>query len=426
MSGYVVVGTQWGDEGKGKIIDVISQEADIIIRFQGGNNAGHTVVVGGEKFVLHLIPSGILNSKGMCLIGPGVVVDPAVLLHEIDILEKKGIDTSRLYISDRAHIIMPYHVELDKAKEEQRGENKIGTTKRGIGPCYGDKISRVGIRATDLLDAKVFEEKLKINVEEKNRLFENVYGYPKLDYNEILENYKGYIEKLRHRIIDTIPVVHKSLAAGELVLFEGAQAAMLDINYGTYPYVTSSSPTSGGAITGVGVPHTAIDKVIGVMKAYTTRVGEGAFPTELVDKKGAELREAGGEYGATTGRPRRCGWFDGVVGRYAVMINGITDIVLTKIDVLSGLKKIKVATSYEIDGKIYETVPASINTLAKAKPIYEEVEGWDEDITGIKTYEELPENTKKYIKKLEKIIGTKISMVSVGPDRDQNIFINKI
>lgn len=426
MAGYVVVGTQWGDEGKGKIIDVISQEADIIIRFQGGNNAGHTVVVGGEKFILHLIPSGILNSKGMCLIGPGVVVDPQVLLHEIEILESKGIDTSKLYISNRAHIIMPYHVELDKAKEEQRGKNKIGTTKRGIGPCYGDKISRTGIRAVDLLDEEVFKEKLEINVKEKNQLFENVYGYKALSYEKILNDYKGYIAKLKDRIIDTIPVVHNAIKNNELVLFEGAQAAMLDINYGTYPYVTSSSPTSGGALTGVGVPHTAIDKVIGVMKAYTTRVGEGPFPTELMGVEGENLREAGGEYGATTGRPRRCGWFDGVVGRYAVMINGITDVVLTKIDVLSGLDTIKVATKYRIDNEIYETVPASIQTLAKAEPIYEEVAGWQEDISGIKTYDELPENTKKYIKKIEEIIGTKISMVSVGPDRDQNIFINKI
>lgn len=426
MAGYVVVGTQWGDEGKGKIIDVISEKADIIIRFQGGNNAGHTVVVKGEKFVLHLIPSGILNSKGKCLIGPGVVVDPRVLLHEIDILEKKGIDTSNLFISDRAHIIMPYHVEMDKIREDRSGKNKIGTTRRGIGPCYGDKIARTGIRAVDFFNEEVFKDKLKTNLDEKNEMFEKVYNMPKLDFDTIFNDYKGYIEKLKHRIVDTIPIVHEAISQKKLVLFEGAQAAMLDINYGTYPYVTSSSPTSGGALTGVGIPPKAIDKVIGVIKAYTTRVGEGAFPTELLDKQGEDLREAGGEYGATTGRPRRCGWFDGVVGRYAVMLNGITDIVLTKIDVLSGLEKIKIAKSYEIEGKIYDTVPASIEMLAKAKPVYIEVDGWKEDITKIKKYEDLPENAKKYIAKLEEVIGTKISMVSVGPDREQNIFINEI
>lgn len=426
MAGYVVVGTQWGDEGKGKIIDVISEKADIIIRFQGGNNAGHTVVVKGEKFVLHLIPSGILNSKGKCLIGPGVVVDPRVLLHEIDILEKKGIDTSNLFISDRAHIIMPYHVEMDKIREDRSGKNKIGTTRRGIGPCYGDKIARTGIRAVDFFNEEVFKDKLKTNLDEKNEMFEKVYNMPKLDFDTILNDYKGYIEKLKHRIVDTIPIVHEAISQKKLVLFEGAQAAMLDINYGTYPYVTSSSPTSGGALTGVGIPPKAIDKVIGVIKAYTTRVGEGAFPTELLDKQGEDLREAGGEYGATTGRPRRCGWFDGVVGRYAVMLNGITDIVLTKIDVLSGLEKIKIAKSYEIEEKIYDTVPASIEMLAKAKPVYIEVDGWKEDITKIKKYEDLPENAKKYIAKLEEVIGTKISMVSVGPDREQNIFINEI
>jgi len=426
MAGYVVVGTQWGDEGKGKIIDVISEKADIIIRFQGGNNAGHTVVVNGEKFILHLIPSGILNSKGKCLIGPGVVVDPKVLLHEIDILEKKGINMDQLYISDRAHIIMPYHVEMDKLREDNSGKNKIGTTRRGIGPCYGDKIARIGIRAVDLLDEKVFKEKLMTNMEEKNILFDKVYNSSKLDADAIFNEYKGYIEKLKHRIVDTIPIVHDAINQNKLVLFEGAQAAMLDINYGTYPYVTSSSPTSGGALTGVGIPPKAIDKIIGVMKAYTTRVGEGPFPTELLDKQGEELRETGGEYGATTGRPRRCGWFDGVVGRYAVMINGITDIVLTKIDVLTGIDKIKICKSYEIDGKIYDTVPASIEMLAKAKPVYIEVDGWKEDITKIKTYEALPENAKKYIAKLEEVMGSKISMVSVGPDREQNIFINKI
>ena len=426
MAGYVVVGMQWGDEGKGKIIDVISKKADIITRFQGGNNAGHTVVVDGEKFILHLIPSGILNSPGKCLIGPGVVVDPKVLLHEIDILEKKGIDMSRLYISDRAHIIMPYHIEMDKIKEDRSGAKKIGTTRRGIGPCYRDKIDRIGIRAVDLLSDEVFREKLKSNLEEKNELFEKIYNVPKLDFNEIYSDYSEYTKLLKHRIVDTLPIIHDAINNNELVLFEGAQAAMLDINYGTYPYVTSSSPTTGGALTGTGISACAINKVIGVIKAYTTRVGEGPFPTELLDKTGDDLREIGGEYGATTGRPRRCGWFDGVVGRHAVLLSGISDIVLTKIDVLSGLDKIKIATHYEIDGKIYDYIPASIEQLERAKPVYIELDGWKEDITKIKEYDKLPENTKKYIKKLEEVMKSKISMVSVGPDREQNIFISEI
>jgi len=426
MAGYVVVGTQWGDEGKGKMIDVIAEKADLIVRYQGGNNAGHTVVVGDEKFVLHLIPSGVLNGNGDCIIGPGVVVDPKVLLEEIKLLEEKGIDTDKLYISDRAHIIMPYHITIDEVKESLRGKNAIGTTKRGIGPCYGDKISRVGIRASDMLDMEYFKQRLHENVNEKNMFFEKVYGRKKLDFNEILSEYEGYIEKLKHRIIDSFPVIHKALEEDKLVLFEGAQAAMLDIDYGTYPYVTSSSPTVGGAIVGAGVPFSAIDKTIGVMKAYTTRVGAGPYPTELEDEMGKMLRKNGGEYGATTGRPRRCGWFDGVVGKYAVRLNGLTDVALTKIDVLTGIEKIKVAVEYEIDGERYDSVPASLNKLAQAKPIYEEIDGWKEDITGVKEYDKLPENAKKYIKRLEEIIGTKISMVSVGPERSQNIYINEI
>ena len=426
MAGYVVVGTQWGDEGKGKMIDVIAEKADLIVRYQGGNNAGHTVVVGNEKFVLHLIPSGVLNGNGDCIIGPGVVVDPKVLLEEIKLLEEKGINTKKLYISDRAHIIMPYHITIDEVKESLRGKNAIGTTKRGIGPCYGDKISRVGIRASDMLDIEYFKQRLQENVNEKNMFFEKVYGRKSLDFNEILSEYEGYIAKLKHRIIDSFPVIHKALEEDKLVLFEGAQAAMLDIDYGTYPYVTSSSPTVGGAIVGSGVPFTAINKTIGVMKAYTTRVGAGPYPTELEDEMGKSLRKNGGEYGATTGRPRRCGWFDGVVGRYAVRLNGLTDVALTKIDVLTGIEKIKVAVGYEIDGKRYDSVPASLNKLAQARPIYEEIDGWKEDITKITNYNDLPGNAKRYIKRLEEIIGTKISMVSVGPERSQNIYINEI
>ncbi len=426
MAGYVVVGTQWGDEGKGKIIDVLAHKADYVVRFQGGNNAGHTVVVNGEKFILHLLPSGMLHGKGKCIIGPGVVVDPKVLIKELETLEEKGAKTDHLFISDRAHLIMPYHVKLDELKENAMGKNKIGTTKRGIGPCYADKMTRSGLRVGELLDMNIFKERLKVNLEEKNVLFEKVYGAEKLDYEKILEDYKGYAEKLGHRIMDSVPEVNEALDSGKFVMFEGAQAMMLDINYGTYPYVTSSSPTTGGVTTGAGIAPNKIDKAIGVMKAYTTRVGEGPFITELVDELGERLREVGWEYGSTTGRPRRCGWLDCVVGKFAVDINGLTDVVMTKIDVLSGLKTLKIAVAYEIDGKIYKTVPASIEKLKKATPVYEELPGWEEDITNMREYDELPENCKKYIARVEEIIGCQISMVSVGPDREQNIFIKEI
>ncbi|SJZ33207.1 Adenylosuccinate synthetase [Cetobacterium ceti] len=426
MAGYVVVGTQWGDEGKGKIIDVLGHKADYVVRFQGGNNAGHTVVVNGEKFILHLLPSGMLHGKGKCIIGPGVVVDPKVLLKEIATLEEKGAKVDHLFISDRAHLIMPYHVQLDILKEEKSGANKIGTTKRGIGPCYADKFSRVGIRAVDLLDMNIFGEKLQRNLEEKNELFAKIYNAPEMSYEEIFEEYKGYAEKLKHRIIDSVPEINEALDQDKFVLFEGAQAMMLDINYGTYPYVTSSSPTSGGVTTGVGVSPRKIDRVIGVMKAYTTRVGEGPFVTELNDDLGEKIRQIGGEFGATTGRPRRCGWLDLVVGKYAVQINGLTDVVITKIDVLSGLDTIKICTGYDIEGKVYTTVPASTELVAKAKPIYEELPGWTEDITQMKNYDELPENCKKYIKRMEEILGCQITVVSVGPDRTQNIFLKDI
>lgn len=425
MAGYVVVGTQWGDEGKGKIIDVLADRADYVVRFQGGNNAGHTVVVNGEKFILKLLPSGVLHG-GTCVIGPGVVVDPKVLLEELASLKTRGAKTDHVIISDRAQVIMPYHVKLDELREAKEGGLKIGTTKKGIGPCYEDKISRYGIRMADLLDMPQFEEKLKRNLAMKNEIFTKIYGVEPLDYDKILADYKGYIEKIKHRIKDTIPIVNKALDENKLVLFEGAQAMMLDINYGTYPYVTSSSPTTGGVTTGAGVSPRKIDKGIGVMKAYTTRVGEGPFVTELLGEFGEKVRQIGGEYGAVTGRPRRCGWLDLVVGRYATMINGLTDIVITKIDVLSGLGKLKICTAYEIDGEKYESVPANTDLLYRAKPIYEELDGWDEDITKVQKYEDLPENCKKYLKRIEEIVNCKISVVSVGPDRTQNIHIHEI
>ena len=426
MAGYVVVGTQWGDEGKGKIIDVLANKADYVVRFQGGNNAGHTVVVNGEKFILHLLPSGMLHGNGKCIIGPGVVIDPKVLLKELDTLEAKGAKIDHLFISDRAHIIMPYHVKLDELSEATSGAHKIGTTKRGIGPCYADKINRVGIRAVDLLDMEIFGEKLKRFLEAKNLIFTKIYGIEPLDFDTIFEEYKGYIEQIKHRIVDTIPIVNKALDENKLVLFEGAQAMMLDINYGTYPYVTSSSPTLGGVTTGAGISPRKIDKGIGVMKAYTTRVGEGPFVTELKNEFGDKIRGIGGEYGAVTGRPRRCGWLDLVVGRYATEINGLTDIVMTKIDVLSGLGKLKICTAYEIDGVIHEYVPADTKSLDRAIPIYEELDGWDEDITQIKKYEDLPVNCRKYIKRVQEILDCPISVVSVGPDRNQNIYIKEI
>lgn len=426
MAGYVVVGTQWGDEGKGKIIDVLGHKADYVVRFQGGNNAGHTVVVDGEKFILHLLPSGMLHGNGKCIIGPGVVVDPAVLLKELKTLDDKGAKTDHLFISDRAHLIMPYHVELDKLQEEASGDKKIGTTKRGIGPCYSDKISRKGIRVVDMLDIELFAEKLKGNLEEKNILFTKIYNAPEMDYEKMLEESKAHIELLKHRIIDSTPIINQALDEDKFVLFEGAQAMMLDIDHGTYPYVTSSSPTAGGVTVGAGVSPRKINRIIGVMKAYTTRVGEGPFVTELENETGEWLRKTGFEFGATTGRPRRCGWLDLVVGKYATMINGLTDIVITKIDVLSGLDTIKICTGYEIDGKVYTTSPASTESLSRAIPIYEELAGWKEDITQMKNYDELPENCKKYIKRMEEILECQITMVSVGPDRTQNIFLKEI
>ena len=418
---YVVLGTQWGDEGKGKIIDVLSPTADYVVRFQGGNNAGHTVVVDNKKFILHLLPSGVINSKGKCIIGAGVVVDIEVLLDEISKLEEQGLSLDNLYIDERAHIIMPYHISIDSAKEEALGENKIGTTKRGIGPAYNDKISRNGIRMGDLLELSRFRDKLEWNVAEKNDILIK-YGKPTFEIEEIYTKFVYLADKIKHRIIDGVVEINKAIASGKKVLFEGAQALMLDIDYGTYPYVTSSSPTAGGVCVGAGVAPSKINRVLGVMKAYTTRVGEGPFPTEQENEIGEFLRKTGYEYGATTGRPRRCGWLDLVVGKYAILIDGLTDIVLTKLDVLTGFDKIKVAVAYELEGKIYDTYPSHLRKSKKLNVIYEEFDGWHEDITKIKNYEDLPENCKKYIEFIEKHLDCHITMISVGPDRTQNIY----
>lgn len=426
MAGYVVVGAQWGDEGKGKIVDVLGEKADYVVRFQGGNNAGHTIVVNGEKSILHLLPSGVLHKNAVCIIGPGVVVDPFVLLEEIDVLEKKGLSSSHIYISDRAHLIMPYHIKLDELQEERLAGNKIGTTKRGIGPCYADKYTRIGLRVGDLIDFESFKVKLKSTLSIKNDQITKLYDEKPFDYDEMTAQFKEIREKLLPRMMDSLSVVNEALDQNKMVLFEGAQAAMLDINYGTYPYVTSSSPTSAGVCAGAGISPKKLDKIIGVVKAYSTRVGEGPFVTELINEDGEKLREIGHEYGATTGRPRRCGWLDLNVVKHAARINGLTDLVITKIDVLSAFDEIKVCTGYEIDGQIYDTIPASVEMIAKAKAVYEIFPGWQCDITGIRTFEELPENCKAYIKRIEEFTNTRISLVSVGPDRENNILINEL
>lgn len=422
LNTFVVVGTQFGDEGKGKIIDVLSPTADYIVRFQGGNNAGHTVIVGEEKFILHLLPSGIINSKGKCIIGAGLVVDLKVLLKEIDALEKRGKSLDNLFLDERAHIIFPYHIAIDKAKEESLGANKIGTTQRGIGPCYNDKISRNGIRIGDLLDPERFADKLAWNIKEKNDMLER-YGWPeRFDFDTLYNEYMELAKLITPRIIDGVSEINAAIVAGKKVLFEGAQAIMLDIDFGTYPYVTSSSPTAGGVCVGSGVAPNKLNRIVGVMKAYTTRVGEGPFPTELDNELGEKIRQIGGEFGATTGRPRRTGWLDLVMGKYAALIDGLTDVVLTKIDVLTGLETIKVAVGYKVDGHVYNTYPGNLRKSKPVEVIYEELPGWTEDISHIKNYADLPLNCRRYVEFIERTLGVPVSMISVGPERTQNIY----
>ena len=426
MPGRVVVGTQWGDEGKGKVVDVLSEHADTIVRFQGGNNAGHTVIVNGEKFILHLLPSGVLHQEAKCVIGPGVVVDPFVLLEEIRMLEERGLSCDHIRISDRAHIIMPYHIYQDELQEQHSGAKKIGTTKRGIGPCYADKYARHGIRMCDLKDFAVFEEKARRFLADKNLLFTQIYGGEAMDADEMVARFSAIRDQIVGRLCESVSEVNRDLDEGKDVLFEGAQAAMLDINYGTYPYVTSSSPTSAGVCTGAGVAPSRISQVIGVVKAYSTRVGEGPFVTELNDETGDRIRANGGEFGATTGRPRRCGWLDLNVVKHAALINGLTDIVLTKIDVLSGLDELYVCVAYDVDGVRYDYMPSSLEDIARAKPVYQVFDGWDEDITKAATFDELPENCQAYVRFIEDFIGVRVSMISVGPDRVNNIFLHDI
>lgn len=427
MSAFVVLGSQWGDEGKGKMTDYLAEGADVVVRYQGGNNAGHTVVVGDKKYKLHLIPSGILYNDKLNVIGNGVVLDPESILGEIDYLIGEGVEVTpeKLVISDRAHVIMPYHKILDGASEKFRGDNKIGTTKKGIGPCYTDKAERCGIRVCDLIDNEVFAEKLKYNVEIKNAILTKVYGLDPVSYDEILEKYTALADRIRPFVRDTSVIVYNEMK-NKKVLFEGAQGNLLDIDYGTYPYVTSSNTTAGGVSAGAGIGPTFIDGAVGIAKAYTTRVGEGPFPTELLDELGDSIRQKGFEYGTTTGRPRRCGWLDAVILKQAVRVSGLTSFAVTKIDTLAGIEKLKICVGYKLDGKVIDYHPASLKDLAKCEPIYEEFDGWDESIADARSYEEIPETAKIYLKKIEEYTGARISIVSVGPKRDQTIKIGKL
>ncbi|MFA7059360.1 MAG: adenylosuccinate synthase [Pedobacter sp.] len=425
MANVVVVGAQWGDEGKGKVVDIYTEYADDIVRYQGGNNAGHTLVVGSEKVVLHLIPSGILHEGKRCIIGNGVVLDPEVFIKELTKLKQSGRikDDACLLLSESLHIIMPYHKRIDIAREAKSGDNKIGTTGRGIGPCYEDKIGRRGIRLMDLLEPEVFARKLKEFLVEKNFLLENLLGESPCSFDEILAEYRGYAEILGKYVADTLLILNKDLKSGKKALFEGAQGTLLDVDHGTYPFVTSSSTCAGGACTGSGVSPRDIHEIIGISKAYVTRVGSGPFPTELLEETGEQLRQTGAEFGATTGRPRRCGWFDAMVIRYSVRVNGLTGIALTKLDVLSVFETIKVCTGYTYEGKTLETLPAALNIFEKCQPIYEELPGWKTDITGARSFEELPVNARAYVRRLEELAGCQIVLVSVGPRRDQTIIL---
>ena len=427
MSAFVVLGAQWGDEGKGKMTDYLAEEAEVIVRFQGGNNAGHTVEVGDKQYKLHLIPSGILHDNKLNIIGNGVVVDPKALFTEIDYLEAEGVKVTpnKLIISDRAHVIMPYHKILDKLKEKARGKNDIGTTGKGIGPCYTDKFERSGIRICDLIDEEVFKAKLKENIEAKNKYIVNVLDGEALNYDEILKEYLELAERLRPYVQDTSVRLYDEIKEDKTVLFEGAQGMLLDIDYGTYPYVTSSNTTACGVANGSGIGPTMITNAVGIAKAYTTRVGKGPFPTELDNEIGEWIREKGHEYGVTTGRSRRCGWLDLVILKTTVRVSGLTSLCVTKIDTLAGLEKLKICVGYKFNGKVIDYFPASLNDLAKCEPIYEEFEGWGEEVAEARSYDELPENAKKYLNRIEELTGTKISIIGVGPRRDQTIRVTK-
>jgi adenylosuccinate synthase len=425
MPAIVLVGAQWGDEGKGKATDLMGSDVDYVVKFNGGNNAGHTIVVTtngkSEKYALHLLPSGILTPGCTPVIGNGVVIDLAVLFHEIDDLQARGVDTSKLLVSANAHIIAPYNRVLDKVTERFLGSRRIGTTGRGIGPTYADKMSRSGIRVQDLFDEKILRQKVEAALAFKNQVLAKIYNRRAVEVDEVMDELLGYAARLRPMVADTALVLEKALDAGETVLLEAGQATLLDVDHGTYPFVTSSNATAGGACTGSGIPPTRIDRVIAILKAYSTRVGEGPFPTELFDDMGEFLRKTGAEYGTTTGRPRRCGWVDTVVGRYATRINGVTDFVVTKLDVLTGLDKVPVCVAYDIDGVRHEEMPVNQTDFHHAKPVYEELDGWWEDISKCRSFEELPENAQAYVVRLEELIGARVSAIGVGPGRDEII-----
>ncbi len=426
MPNTVVVGLQWGDEGKGKIVDYLAEKAHVVARYQGGHNAGHTVVIGNEKFVLHLIPSGILYKGKKCLIGNGVVIDPAALIKEIDGLKSRGVEVGgNLYISKNAHVIMPYHMALDRESEKLRGNKSIGTTGRGIGPAYCDKVGRTGIRMADLLYPSVFREKLNAHLFHVNFLLKNLYKTEPFATDDIYEEYLGYAGRLSDYIADTDIIINGAIASKGNILFEGAQGTLLDIDHGTYPFVTSSNAIAGGACTGLGVGPTKISRVLGVVKAYTTRVGSGPFPTEMKDDLGKAVREKGGEYGATTGRPRRCGWLDAVILKHAARINGVTGIALTKLDILDGLDTIKICTAYRYRGALYDEFPKEMNVFEECEPVYEEMKGWKTSTLGISDYGKLPEIAGSYVRKVEKILGVKVHMISTGQKRDEIITLKE-
>ncbi len=426
MSTVVVVGTQWGDEGKGKITDYLAEKAEVVARYQGGNNAGHTIVFNGTRYKLHLIPSGIFYKEKICVLGNGMVIHPQALVEELDYLHQHGVSTDNLRISDRAHVIMPYHLRLDLASEKLKGNEKIGTTGKGIGPAYMDKAARVGIRISDLLDPEQFKQKLKRNLEEKNRLLEQIYQTDGFTFEEIYESYLACADRFRQYVTDTSVVLNDAIDQGKRVLFEGAQGVMLDIDQGTYPFVTSSNPVAGGVCIGSGVGPTKIHHVIGVAKSYTTRVGDGPFPTELHDEIGDQIREIGREYGTTTGRPRRVGWFDSVVVRHARRVSGITGLSVNSLDVLTGLDTVKICVAYEVDGKRIENYPANLSLLERCKPVYEELPGWKQDITGVRSIHELPEETRHYIERVSQLTGIPVTTFSVGPGRDQTVQVRPV
>ncbi len=421
MSTKVLIGAQWGDEGKGKITDILAADSEVVVRSMGGNNAGHTVEANGVKYKLHLIPSGILNSNTLCIIGNGTVIDPKALLEEIDMLKERGISTDNLKIDYRAHVIMPYHRVLDGLSEKARGKADIGTTKSGIGPCYMDKAERSGIRIYDLIHADIFAEKANANIDFKNRIISEIYGAEPIDKSAVIAEYAEYAKKIAKYACDTTVLLYDAIRADKKVLFEGAQGTLLDIDLGTYPYVTSSHPTTGGACIGSGIGPTLINECIGIAKAYTTRVGKGPFPTELFDETGDAIRNKGGEFGTTTGRPRRCGWLDLLILKYSVRTSGLTSLVINKMDTLSDMGDLKICTAYKKNGKIITEFPATIEELEGCEPVYEQMSGWTGDISNIRNFDELPDGAKQYIYKIEEVAGVKVSMIGVGPNRTENI-----